>query len=274
MNRLSGNIYRRCPSTQSLLVTKRWFDWDPRVGRKEGKPAITGTQSVYVSAMIPVVLVRDIPGLGSKGEIIQVKRGFARNVLVPEGSAIYGTLWENIDTFADPRLLKEQKLEDRYESSVKVVPLNWINNLRLEFLRETTIDQGKGGAGILTEPVTMSDILNSLSSIHNVDFLPSHLSLPTTGIDRVGLHEIPVHLTLANSTHTYSIRVDVKDKAEVVAAERREAELREAMKLKRPDFVLGSSRFNEDVVSTDQTDETTDYDGLDNEDTHNSDEES
>ena len=268
MNRLSNTICTRHPKVHSCLILKRWFDWDPRVTRKDGKPAITGTKSVYVSALIPVVLTKDIPGLGSKGEILNVKRGFARNVLVPEGSAVYGTLWENIDAFADPLKLKAKKFEDESKLNIKIAPFDWINSVRLEFLRETEPVTGKNSTGKLTESVTVGDILNALSSLEQTDLLPSQITFPKDGITSVGLHTIPVQLALGNGTYSYLLKVDVKDRAEVIAAEKREAELREAMKLKRPDFVLGSSRF-----STDTSEDYTDYDESDSEDAHSSDDE-
>lgn len=240
-------------------MTKRWFDWDPRVTRKDGKPAITGTKSVYVTSLIPVVLIKDTPGLGNKGEIRHVKRGFARNVLIPEGAAVYGTVWENIDSFADPLKLTENLREGEATAKSSTAPFHWINAVRLEFLRDTAVNQQRGGSSELTEVVTVSDILNSLSSLENVDLLPSHLTLPEEGITTVGCHCVTVELNLVTGTHRYSISVDVKDRAEVAAAERREAELREAMKLKRPDFVLGTSRFSEAGAGHNLTDTNTDY---------------
>lgn len=38
---------------------------------------------------IPIILLQDIPEKGVKGEIIKVKRGFARNYLIPRKLAIY-----------------------------------------------------------------------------------------------------------------------------------------------------------------------------------------
>lgn len=248
----------RVNSFKPCLITKRWFDWDPRVGKKGGKPAITGSKSLYVSSLIPIILIKDTPGLGSKGEICEVRRGFARNFLVPEGFAVYGTTWENVDSFADQRILSETTLEGETTAKRTTAPFQWINSVSLEFLRETLHDQRNHARCEVTEPVTIADLLISLSSLENVDLLPSHLILPEEGITTVGTHWVPVKLTVGYSAYSYSLRVDVKDKAEVVASERRETELREAMKLKRPDFVLGTSRFSEAGIGSNLSDKNVD----------------
>jgi large subunit ribosomal protein L9 len=38
-----------------------------------------------------VVLLKDVKGLGKKGEVVDVKDGFARNFLIPKGVALYAS---------------------------------------------------------------------------------------------------------------------------------------------------------------------------------------
>ena len=256
---LTPSLIRRKSSNNSIqLQSRRWFDWDPSVTRKDGKPAITGTKAAYVASHIPVVLTRDVDGLGLKGAIVEVKRGYARNVLVPRGDAVYGTLWENIDAFADPEVSKKQQVEKAQMSTNIVAPFDWLNAVKLEFLRDTI----PGSTSKLSSPVSVHEVLTSLSSSEEIDILPSQISFPDSGIDTVGRHTIPVTLQLTVGTFTYNIKVEVKNQAEVAAAERRESELREAMKMKRPEFVLGSSRLskskqtnNDDVEEDSDSDE-------------------
>lgn len=227
--------------SSSLHVSRRWFDWDPRVTKRDGKPAITGSKHVYVAAEIPVVLVKDVAGLGNKGSVVSVKRGYARNVLIPNGDAVYGTVWENIDAFSDPDAAKKEKINNRSKSVQQAVPFDWLSEVRLEFLRDTL----PSNTSKLVEPVTVWQVLEALSVQEHIDILPSQLEFPEGGIDSVGIQTVPLSLNLTVGTMNYKIKVDVKDKAEVAAAERREAELREAMKVKRPEFVLGTSRFSD-----------------------------
>ena len=258
MNQIGWHLVGKCPrscfSTNRLLNQQRNFQWDPRISRKDGKPAVTGTKSAFVASYIPVVLTTDVSGLGRKGEIVEVKRGFARNKLVPEGLAVYGTLWENIDAFADPELSTGKVAEQERTKTTAIVPFNWINSLRLNFISETVTPS----TGKLTKPLSISDLLIALSAQEHVDFLPSQLTFPEDGIAVVGLYEVPVTLELTNGKFTYCIKVEVKDKAELAAAEKREAELREAMKLKRPDFILGTSRFSDSMDPGDSEEEESD----------------
>lgn len=40
---------------------------------------------------IRVILLEDLPGRGKAGEEVEVKRGFARNYLIPQKKAVYNT---------------------------------------------------------------------------------------------------------------------------------------------------------------------------------------
>jgi large subunit ribosomal protein L9 len=226
-------------NTFSVITTqKRWFDWDPRLTKKDGKPAFTGTKYAFVAAKIPVVLLKDVPGLGPKGAIVDVKRGHARNCLVPSGQAVYGTIWENIDEYADPELLNKENVAKAGETLKRAVPFEWLNNVRIEFQRDVV----SPGSSTLSDPISMTDILKAMSSQEEIDLLPSQISISDGQIRTVGRHVVDIALVLNVGSFKYQFSVDVKDKAEVAAAERREAELREAMKMKRPEFVLGSGR--------------------------------
>ncbi len=46
----------------------------------------------YRFASLRVILLEDLPLKGSKGQIIKVKKGYARNFLIPRGVANYATI--------------------------------------------------------------------------------------------------------------------------------------------------------------------------------------
>lgn len=73
-----------------------------------------------VDKNVDVVLLRDSPPLGRKGDIVDVARGFANHRLIPHGIAVYAT-WENIDLAADPR-----NRGDHHKGSGKIV--HYIND--------------------------------------------------------------------------------------------------------------------------------------------------
>ena len=235
---LQRNVYSipKAGFVNCFNIQRRWFDWDPNLTRKSGKPAITGTKAAYVASEIPVVLLRDVAGLGSKGAIVNVKRGYARNVLVPGGSAVFGTLWENIDAYADPEVTRKQGianeaiLQNQESSSV---PFSWLNDVRIEFQREAD-ERGM-------VPLLLPEFLDAMSDREGIDLFPSQITnFPDSGFTTSGRFSVGITLQLTVGIFQYTVKVDLKDKAEVAAAERREAELLEAMKMKRPTFQLGS----------------------------------
>jgi len=238
------------PMVRTGITQIRFFDWDPKVTKRDGKPAFTGTKYAYVAAKIPVVMLRDVPGVGVKGEIVDVKRGFARNVLVPKGDAVYGTVWQNIDEFADPELVNKKKVAQAGSAIHRASPFEWLNSVKLEFLREVEAP----GSSNLSEPVTVAELLMAMSEQEQVDLLPSQISVYDDVIRTVGKHSIEVSLSLLPGNFKYRFVVDVKDKAEVAAAERREAELKEAMKMKRPEFVLGAGKIGKPSAAGDLDD--------------------
>jgi large subunit ribosomal protein L9 len=249
------SIVRHRANCCPVILSKRWFDWDPSVTRKDGKPAITGSKATYVARDIPVVLLRDVKDLGPKGAIVDVRRGYARHVLIPNKDAVYGTVWENIDAFADPEVVRKSKMEETVREAQTKPPFDWINEVRIELVREVDRTTGK-----LLEPVYAKDVLALVSEQEHLDLLPSQLSMPSEVIDSVGRHDVHVSLPLTAGHFTYSFKVDIKDKEEVASAERREAELREAMKMKRPDFVLGSHKQSSDNTEDGVEDSDSDID--------------
>lgn len=61
-------------------------------------------------------------------QIVNVKRGYARTLLVPSGVAVYGTLWENIDRFADPAVIsREAEIAQQSAKAAETHPTDWIN---------------------------------------------------------------------------------------------------------------------------------------------------
>ena len=55
-----------------------------------------------------VILLKDLEGLGSEGEIVKVKPGFARNFLVPQGIALRASK-SNLAVAEERNRIKEAK---------------------------------------------------------------------------------------------------------------------------------------------------------------------
>jgi len=172
---------------------QRWY-WDHDASRKNfDKPAVTGSKHIFIRAQVPVVLLEPVRGLGPKGKIVNVKRGYARHFLVPKGLAVFGT-WENIDEFADPALVDDPLTKAREVVERGRLPFDWVDEIRMRFVRWARDDQPK----VLLEPITQWDVLEELSVSHELDLLPGNLTMPEGGIVDVGMHEIAAKIAFRN----------------------------------------------------------------------------
>jgi len=102
-----------------------------------------------------VILMQHIEKLGAKGDIVNVKRGYARNYLVPRGYAIYATP-HNMKKLEEIRAIAKQEEATRLEE-LKALAAK-INGITLSFTRKTD-EQGN-----LYGSVSDTDIAGELSS--------------------------------------------------------------------------------------------------------------
>lgn len=205
-----------------------FFEWDSRL--TEGKPAITGSLHAFVSKTIPVVMLQDVPGVGQKGEIVNVSRGRARNDLVPKKLAVFGTVWENIDEYADPLLIERARILHAKDNVTRKLPFDWINEITLKFIKSTE------SAGNLRQAVTVLEILKQLSDREELDVLPSDLTLPQgceEGLRNVGTHKVDLKLAFRGWTGSYSFNVEIVSLEVFEEAERKERELLQAKSRKK-----------------------------------------
>lgn len=197
--RRSGPAWQQRRSWHDVDASRRSGQWD--------KPAITGTKYIFVRQHVPVVLLRNVKGLGQKGMIIDVKRGYARHQLVPKGLAVFAT-WENIDFYADPELVDDPAVKARVASERGRLPFDWVDDVRLQFTRWAREDDMQ----TLLEPVSVWDVLQELSAYHELDLLPANLDLPEDGIVQVGVHEVPVRISFRSpdaAAGRYNISVEL-----------------------------------------------------------------
>ena len=66
-----------------------------------------------------VILLKDFEGLGSEGDIINVKPGFARNYLVPRGFALRASK-RNMAVIEEKKHIREAQ-ESRVEKANKIL---------------------------------------------------------------------------------------------------------------------------------------------------------
>ncbi|MEN3033718.1 MAG: 50S ribosomal protein L9 [Aquificaceae bacterium] len=143
-----------------------------------------------------VVLVQDYEDLGSFGDIINVKDGFARNYLIPRGIALPATD-SNLKHISTIQSHKKRKLDRQKQKAINIA--NSINGKIFEIYREV----GKGGK--LYGSVGAMDIASALKEA-GFEVERKQISLKSP-IKDVGIYTIVVKLhpeVIAN------IKVDIK----------------------------------------------------------------
>ena len=131
-----------------------------------------------------IVLRQDVPKLGEAGTIQEVKPGFARNYLIPQGMAVVATPGETktAEHNAAVRARKIAKQEAQLQSLA-----DKIEGKRLEF----EVRAGEGGR--LYGSITAADVAEQLASVvgEEIDRRKVVLEDP---IRQLGEHAVTVHL--------------------------------------------------------------------------------
>jgi large subunit ribosomal protein L9 len=132
-----------------------------------------------------VILTTNIPTLGSEADIVKVRRGYARNFLIPGGKA----LEVNPSSLRRINHLKARRAEREAREVTAAEELAAkINKLRITFTLET------GTSGKAFGSVTAKDITDRISSELSLDDLPKHAVSLDKGIKETGEHEVAVKL--------------------------------------------------------------------------------
>lgn len=147
-----------------------------------------------------VILLERINNLGSLGDKVNVKSGFARNYLIPQGKARRATK-ENIAYFEQRRAELEKQAQQQLEHAQQ-------RAAALKDLTLTVISK-VGNEGRLFGSVGTIEIIEAMATLgHEIE--RKEVRLPDGNIREVGEYEIGLHL------HS---DVDVEIKLQVVGEE-------------------------------------------------------
>ena len=131
-----------------------------------------------------VILLKDLDGFGSEGDIINVKPGFARNYLVPRGLALRASK-RNMAVVEEKKHIKKAQ-ENRIEKANKILS---------EKLTKTTltIEVQVGEEERIFGSVTSQNIQESLEE--NGISIDRSTILMEEPIKSLGVYNIPVKIT-------------------------------------------------------------------------------
>ena len=131
-----------------------------------------------------VILLENLAKIGSIGEIIDVKRGFARNYLISNKKALYASK-ENIKEVAKIKTELNKKDQDKKKEAKQIYES--LKNKVYEVKKLTTENNDLYGS---IKPTEISKIINSSDKI---DIKPS-LIQPLNEIKTLGTFKVKINL--------------------------------------------------------------------------------
>ena len=130
-----------------------------------------------------VILLENIQNLGELGEVVQVRSGYARNYLVPQGKAAWAT--ENAKAEVELRRKELAKLDnDRMDAAKAKVDL---------LPKSVSVARKASEEGRLFGSVSAIDIAEILQN-KELSIQRSEIDMPNGAIKELGEHEIQIIL--------------------------------------------------------------------------------
>lgn len=132
-----------------------------------------------------VILTANIPSLGAEADIVKVRRGYARNFLLPQGKALEVT--KSSLRQVNHLRAKRAEREAREVTAAEEIATK-INKLKLSFTLET------GETGKAFGSVTSKDLHDRIVTELKLAELPKHAVVVDKPIKETGDHEVSVKL--------------------------------------------------------------------------------
>jgi large subunit ribosomal protein L9 len=135
--------------------------------------------------VVEVILLERIRNLGSLGQKVNVKAGYGRNFLIPQGKAVYATD-ANLAKF-EARRSELEKIESQHLQEAQA------KKQALEALGTITIQTKAGEEGKLFGSIGTRDIADAITA-KGVEVAKSEIDLPTGVIRMTGNYDITLEL--------------------------------------------------------------------------------
>ncbi len=128
-----------------------------------------------------VILLEDVKSVGKKGELVELKEGYARNFIIPKKLGVEATD-ANMNTL---------KLQKRNEEKVAKEQLEAAQAMAAEIEQMTELKAGEGGK--IFGSVSSKEIAKAVTDQYGKEIDKKKLQLADT-IKTVGMHEVTVKL--------------------------------------------------------------------------------
>lgn len=132
-----------------------------------------------------LILKKDVGNLGSSGEVVDVRPGYARNYLLPQGLA-YEASQENIERLEEEqRLAEERAKRDYLEARRRASQIEG---------RELVFKAKAGEGGKLFGSVTNADITERLNAEAGLDFELDKRHVENDPLKELGAYLVSIRL--------------------------------------------------------------------------------
>jgi large subunit ribosomal protein L9 len=131
-----------------------------------------------------IILMEKVVNLGGLGDVVNVKNGFARNFLIPQGKAKRATA-SNLKEFEARRTELERKANEQLVSSQERAAK--MEGMKIEIAQKAGVD------GRLFGSVTNADIAAAMGK-HGFELKKAEIRMPTGPLKHIGEYPIVVQL--------------------------------------------------------------------------------
>jgi len=160
--------------------------------------------------MIKLVLLQDINSLGKKGQIVNVKDGYAVNFLIPRGLARRATQ-QDVQTLAEAKRYTKEvaKKEETFLEQFVKSPAKFVDNKKLTFERKAS------KTGTLYDAIEAKDVVDVLKTqVRQLKPFDIEVNLDDDKIKKTG--QFVVELSIKEKGKVYKTPLII----EVVSSER------------------------------------------------------
>lgn len=131
-----------------------------------------------------VLLLEDVRGLGKRGEVCEVKDGYARNFLIAKNKALHATR-EVINRFNTQQKNFEEKAA--FEFAEKKQLIQTLSEITLRISKKV------GANKVLFGAVTKEEIVEELFQVYNLSLDRKNIEF-NDAIKTLGIHEVEIKM--------------------------------------------------------------------------------